>query len=53
MRAHNAVEWLKAMEFKLNALKKLHVWEETQLPENTIIIAANGFTTISIIHQVT
>jgi hypothetical protein len=37
MKAPDADEWIKAMEFKLNALDKMCVWEITQLPPNTNI----------------
>jgi hypothetical protein len=40
MKAPDADEWIKAMEFELNTLNKMHVWEIAQPPPNTNIVGS-------------
>jgi hypothetical protein len=40
MQAPDVNEWINAMKFKLNVLDKMHIWEVTQLPENTNIVGS-------------
>jgi hypothetical protein len=40
MKSPDSDEWVKAMEFKLNALNKMHVWDKVEPPVNTNIIGS-------------
>jgi hypothetical protein len=40
IKAPDADEWIKAMEFELNALDKMRIWEVTQAPANTNIVGS-------------
>jgi hypothetical protein len=40
MKAPDADRWIKAMEFELDTLKKMHVWEVTQPSANMNIVGS-------------
>jgi hypothetical protein len=40
MKSPDADEWVKAMEFELNALQKMQVWDEVQPPAKTNIVGS-------------
>jgi hypothetical protein len=40
MKAPDADEWIKAMEFEVNMLDRMCVWETAELPVNTNIIGS-------------
>jgi hypothetical protein len=40
MKAPDTDEWIKVIEFELNTLNKMHVWEVAQLSANINIIGS-------------